>query len=86
MYGYSFIYPKLTGMVIKLADKVGRSYNPKDDLFAAAEEALWLAKVPFTAEYSPLNYTIAYRAMLPIVKKQAKYDEFFPIDIDELNI
>ena len=86
MQSYQFIYPKLTGMVIKLADKVGRSYNPKDDLFAAAEEALWLAKIPFTAEYSPLIYTISYRAMLPIVTKQAKYNEFFPIDIDDLNI
>jgi hypothetical protein len=61
---YNFAYPDLAGLIRKMAQGLKKSYNPQEDLWAAAEEALWMAGVPFNASYSPLNYTIAYRGII----------------------
>jgi len=58
------MYPRWAGILKQMATKLKASYQPKDDLWSAAEVALWQANIAPSSLYSPLAYTIAYRGMI----------------------
>ena len=69
---YNFLYPNLSGLLVEMAKRLKISYNPQEELWAAAEEALWAAGIDFDSTYTALIYTIASRGIIGWLRKDTR--------------